>query len=102
MTVGQTPGASGKIQVHSLDNGGLTVDATVDRPSAIKCCKTPADGLRRLAYGDFAGRVACLDLARAVDVWSAPAAHADIVNCIDVAVGPVEIATGSRDGAVKV
>ncbi|CAJ1022735.1 WD domain, G-beta repeat, putative [Leishmania guyanensis] len=74
----------------------------------------------QMACGDFAGSLQILDLSRlsstpasasnalsdvtAASVFHIPHAHESIINAIDGArySGPPEVATGSRDGSVKV
>ena len=59
---------------------------------------------RRLAAGDFGGRVYSYDFEAGKEVWGLRG-H-EVVNCIDGGggggLGPLEVVTGGREGSVKV
>jgi WD repeat-containing protein 92 len=98
------------VQVYGLEGPTLKLIAEYERKSAIKCGTFGASGLleRRLATGDFAGKLHIWDMeSPKVPVYSAQA-HASIVNAMDgcggsaKGYGAPELATCGRDGCVRV
>ncbi|KAG0719956.1 WD repeat-containing protein 92 [Chionoecetes opilio] len=96
--------------VYELNDGKLELLHDVERPKALKCGTFGASSLedRHLCVGDFDGKMEITDLqSPSVPIYSVQA-HSQIVNTIDgvgglgVGKGAPEIATGSRDGLVKV
>jgi WD40 repeat protein len=107
-TVGHYPNNQGAITLFSLEDGELRATTELRKPKPFKCCTfghSTNEG-RRLATGSFAGDIELWDVDRGMEapVSSFDGAHASIINSIDGALheGPPEIASGSRDGAVKV
>lgn len=100
----------GILQVLELEAGRLKTVTTSEQPHGLKCATFGASTLeqRNVAVGDFAGNVSIFDLEDAArPVWSVKG-HDTLVNCIDgcgglnIGCGAPELATGSRDGTVKV
>eukprot|EP00727_Mastigamoeba_balamuthi_P008895 m51a1_g4628 hypothetical protein (370) ;mRNA; r:318740-319849 len=116
VAVGGHPRGTGAVHVYELEpSRSLAVRLEAATSSAIKACTLAASrrgdaGKVLLAAGDFSGKVSVLDLERdATPAWSVPGAHRGIVNAVDGAGGDVaggpgapEIATGGRDGCVRV
>lgn len=108
--MGSPPRQSGLIQVYSLQEGDIQLEAEVERPKPFKCGTFGATTLaeRHLATGDFDGTYAMWDLERLTDgPLFQTKGHDTIINCIDGCgglrgAGAPEIATGSRDGCVHV
>jgi WD repeat-containing protein 92 len=93
-----------------LDGPNLKLVTEYERKAAIKCGTFGASGLieRRLATGDFEGKLQLWDVEAAkVPVYSTQA-HASIVNAVDGAGGAAkgygapELVTCGRDGCVRV
>ncbi|KAJ1557079.1 WD repeat-containing protein 92 [Cladochytrium tenue] len=110
VVLGQHARGTGALQVLELDHGALEMAHEVEKRHAFKCGTFGASSLaaRHLAAGDFDGWLTVLDLERTDAPVYAARAHDQIVNCVDgtggvgVRCGPPEIATGGRDGAVRV
>ncbi|CCW71860.1 unnamed protein product [Phytomonas sp. Hart1] len=119
--VGQYPNNHGALSFFRLDKGELdeVVGLRVEHP--LKCGTFGHAGQdpATFAVGDFVGGLRVMDVERLGELTSergkvcdlspastfhAPHAHGSIINAIDGArgVGPPEIATGSRDGGVRV
>ncbi|CAH8606102.1 unnamed protein product [Dicrocoelium dendriticum] len=113
IVVGSYPRNTGAIQVYDVTAEDVKLLTETEKSSSFKCCTFGASLLpqRHLATGAFNGRMAIWDMGSSCRL-DAPVygvqAHSEIVNCIDavggvgVGEGAPEIATGSRDGAVKV
>jgi len=119
VTTGTHPKGTGAIQVWEMVPGeGIRSMGEIVRPEGVKCGTFGASFIedRHFATGDFKGNLAIVNLSRARAsgsedmsgevVWRAPSAHTH-VNCIDacgglgIGGGAPEIATGGREGAVK-
>lgn len=101
---------TGAFQVYGLDGPELKLIAEHERKSAIKCGTFGASGLveRRLATGDFEGKLHIWDMeSLKAPVYTAQA-HASIVNAMDgvggaaKGYGAPELVTCGRDGCVRV
>eukprot|EP01006_Ploeotia_vitrea_P017340 TRINITY_DN48441_c0_g1_i1.p1 TRINITY_DN48441_c0_g1~~TRINITY_DN48441_c0_g1_i1.p1 ORF type:complete len:359 (+),score=19.25 TRINITY_DN48441_c0_g1_i1:42-1118(+) len=106
--VGNYPRNTGCIIIYNLARGELQVAEEVEKPKPIRCCTFghSSSESRHLAVGDAGGNLCVWDvdhLNNPTPIFSQQA-HESIINCIDgcLATGPPEIATGSRDGHVKV
>lgn len=99
-----------RLQVFALDGAELKVVCEHERKAAIKCGTFGASGLvdRRLATGDFEGKLHIWDMESSKAPMFAAQAHASIVNAIDgcggagKGYGAPELATCGRDGCVRV
>ncbi|CAL4131827.1 unnamed protein product, partial [Meganyctiphanes norvegica] len=110
VTLGSLPRGTGSLQVYEMNEGELNLLLNVERPKALKCGTFGASALenRHLAVGDFEGKLEIIDLnCHELPLYSVKA-HNEIINTIDgvgglnIGKGAPEIATGSRDGLVKV
>nr|XP_053651756.1 dynein axonemal assembly factor 10-like [Cherax quadricarinatus]XP_053651757.1 dynein axonemal assembly factor 10-like [Cherax quadricarinatus]XP_053651758.1 dynein axonemal assembly factor 10-like [Cherax quadricarinatus] len=110
VSIGSHPQGTGALQVYEMSEGDLKLLHDVERPKALKCGTFGASTLeeRHLAIGDFEGKMEIIDLqSPQLPVYSVKA-HSEIINTIDgiagldIGKGAPEIATGSRDGLVKV
>ncbi|KAI9366754.1 WD40-repeat-containing domain protein [Zopfochytrium polystomum] len=110
VVLGQHARGTGALQVLELEKGKIVMVHEVEKKHAFKCGTFAASSLqtRHLACGDFDGTLSLYDLERTeLPVFSVKA-HEQIINCIDgaggvgVKTGPPEVATGGRDGVVKV
>lgn len=110
VALGSYPRNTGMFQVYSLDGPELKLVGDYERKSAIKCGTFGASGLseRRLATGNFDGRLQIWDMeSLGKPVYDAQA-HASIVNAVDgcggqaKGYGAPELVTCGRDGAVRV
>jgi WD40 repeat protein len=106
VVAGSYPKNTGCLLVYQLNRGELKQLTEVEKPHPVKCMTFGQSPLeeRRLATGDFHGNLHIWDVERLGTPVFQAAAHRSIVNAIDGALfaGPPEVATGSRDGAVKV
>ncbi len=101
---------SGIVQVYELTGNSVVLKSEMEKPVAFKCCTMGASSLsaKRVATGDFKGRLCIWDLENMKNPVYSVKAHDDIINCMDgvggigVENGQPEIVTGSRDGFVKV
>lgn len=109
--IGQYPNNQGAISIYQLHSGELRTLQEVKKPTPFKCMtfghnySSQQPTGRQMATGDFAGGVQLWDLERLdKPTTEIRKAHDSIVNGIDGALfsGPPELATCSRDGAVKV
>tara|TARA_B100000524_G_scaffold321760_1_gene202798 strand:- start:945 stop:1826 length:882 start_codon:yes stop_codon:yes gene_type:complete len=108
--MGSPPRQSGLLQIYSLQEGKLELEAEVERPKALRCGTFGATTLaqRHLTTGDFDGNYATWDLERCeCGPLFQHKGHETIINCVDGVggvrgTGAPEIATGSRDGCVHV
>jgi WD40 repeat protein len=107
---GISPKGKGVMQVLELDGGKLKKIDEREKPSGIKCGTFGASGLqeRRMACGDYEGKLSIYDLERNdLPVWQVQA-HTSIINCVDGiggqthGCGAPELVTGARDGCVRV
>ena len=110
VTLGLYPKGTGVIRVQELEKGGIKTTKTIEKKEGFKCGTFGASSLeeRYLATGDFGGMVSIWDLEAAeLPIWSTTG-HQGLVNCmdgiggLDIGYGAPEIATGGRDGSVKV
>ena len=101
LAVGTTLQNKGVVQVYTMGRE-LTKLQEINMEFGLNCVTFRASSLtdRRLAVGDFGGRVYSYDFEEGKEVWGLRG-H-EVVNCIDGAVGPSEIVTGGREGNVKV
>ncbi|KAG2382948.1 hypothetical protein C9374_004915 [Naegleria lovaniensis] len=112
IAAGGVPRGTGCIQVYTLTEDGKDVNKLydIDHKHPFKCCTFEATGLeeRHLACGDFDGNILVYDLNKPKNnqpLFTIEKAHSQIINCVDgcgLSYGPPEIATGSRDGCVKI
>ncbi|KAL3318869.1 WD repeat-containing protein 92 [Cichlidogyrus casuarinus] len=113
VVVGSTTRDTGCIQIYDVSASDITLYKESEKSKSFKCCTFGASILpnRHLATGAFDGRLAIWDLGqdgRLDNPIYGVQAHDEIINTIDavggvgVGEGPPEIATGSRDGKVKV
>lgn len=110
VVLGSHPKDTGALQLYEVSKGELKQVLESEKRHSFKCGTFGASSLhkRRLATGDFGGRLNIWDLEHiAAPVYSAKA-HDIIVNAIDgcgglgIGGGAPELVTGSRDGSVKV
>lgn len=111
VAVGQYPNNQGALSIFQLNKGELCAIVEAKKSMPFKCATfghnyglNGATG-RTLATGDFAGGAQLWDIEKIEKpVWEIPKAHNSIINSIDGALfsGPPELATCSRDGAVRV
>lgn len=110
VALGSHARGTGALQVYELNDGKLELLHDVERSKALKCGTFGASTLeeRHLCAGDFDGKMEITDLqSPSVPIYSVKA-HSQIVNTIagvgglNIGKGAPEIATGSRDGLVKV
>lgn len=112
--VGHYPNMQGCIAVYSLEDNELRTLSETRKSMPFKACTFghgPSDG-RQLATCDFTGNLHLWDVERggtagAVDdkpLVEFKMAHKSMINSIDGCMhdGPPELASGGRDGAVKV
>ncbi|KAF8568418.1 hypothetical protein P879_08918 [Paragonimus westermani] len=114
LVIGSKPRGTGVIQVYDVTSSDVQLLSEAEKSSSFKCCTFGASRLpqRHLATGAFNGRMAIWDLGTSGGRLDTPIygvqAHSEIVNAIDavgglgIGEGAPEVATGSRDGAVKV
>ncbi|VDD76356.1 unnamed protein product [Mesocestoides corti] len=113
VVVGSNPRDTGQLQVYDVTATDLKLVYEVEKSKSYKCCTFGASRLpsAHLATGAFDGRMAIWDLddgGRLDAPLYAVKAHDEIINTIDgvgglgVGEGAPEIATGSRDGSVKI
>lgn len=96
--------------MFSLDGPDLKLACEHERKAAIKCGTFGASGLldRRLATGDFEGKLHIWDMESTKAPMFETQAHASIVNAIDGCggagrgYGAPELVTCGRDGCVRV
>lgn len=108
--VGSHSRGTGALQVYSLNHGKLDIMVDTEKQHAFKCGTFGASSLeeRHYATGDYEGRLAVWNLEHVdLPIFSVKA-HQSMINCIDgcgglgIGYGAPEIATGGRDGAVKI
>ena len=105
LAVGTTLQNKGIIHVYSLGRE-LVKKQEVNMEFGLNAVTFRGSSLtdRRLAVGDFGGRVYSYDFEAGQEVWGLRG-H-EVVNCIDGAggggLGPMELVTGGREGGVKV
>ncbi|CAH8506945.1 unnamed protein product [Heterobilharzia americana] len=113
VVVGSKPRGTGAVQIYDVSAQDIKLVSESEKSSSFKCCTFGASMLpqRHLATGAFNGRLAIWDVGgdwRLDSPVYGVQAHKEIINAIDgvgglgVGEGAPEIATGSRDGAVKV
>ncbi|XP_054733224.1 dynein axonemal assembly factor 10 [Anastrepha obliqua] len=110
VVLGSKPNSNGILEIYELNESKAERIKQIVKKSAFKCGTFGASSLRNrhMAIGDFEGRMQVLDLERPeLPVYNVEA-HKSIINTIDAIggkqmdCGAPEIATGSRDGAVKI
>ncbi|CAL8086672.1 unnamed protein product [Calicophoron daubneyi] len=113
IVVGSKPKGTGALQIYDVTAEDIKLLSESEKTASFKCCTFGASRLpqRHLATGAFNGRLAIWDIGSSgrldVPVYGVQA-HKEIVNAVDgvgglgIGEGAPEIATGSRDGAVKV
>jgi hypothetical protein len=85
VSLGSQPRGTGVVDVFEMNDGVVEKVGSASLPNALKCGTFGASGLsndRRLAVGDFKGRLSLVDLERMQSVENV-GAHEDIVNCVD-------------------
>ena len=95
--------------MSELMGNNIVLKSEMEKPAAFKCCTMGASSLanKRVATGDFKGRLCLWDVENMKNPLYSVQAHDDIINVMDgaggigVENGQPEIATGSRDGYVK-
>lgn len=93
-----------------MGSGSLATVGEYVLPSGIKCGTFGASGIedRRLAFGDYAGKLHITDLENPTKPIYSVQAHSSIINACagiggqQVGFGAPEICTGGRDGCVRV
>lgn len=98
------------MQVYELTGNSVVLKSEMEKPVAFKCSTMGASSLssKRVATGDFKGRLCLWDIENLKNPVYSVQAHDDIINTMDgaggigVENGQPEIVTGSRDGFVKV
>uniref|UniRef100_A0A7S2QTR2 WD repeat-containing protein 92 n=1 Tax=Chlamydomonas chlamydogama TaxID=225041 RepID=A0A7S2QTR2_9CHLO len=101
---------TGCLQVYELDGPELKLIKESEKPSSFKCGTFGASSLveRKLATGNFEGKLQIWDLENTAQPVFDVQAHASIVNAMDGCGGPAkgygapEIVTCGRDGCVRV
>jgi len=109
VALGEYARGTGMLQIHGLSHGKVEQLKESEKKDPFKCGTFGASTKeeRHFATGDFSGRLSYWDLEHLeLPLWTV-AGHERIINCIDgcgglVGGGAPEIATGSRDGAVKI
>ncbi|XP_072169251.1 dynein axonemal assembly factor 10-like [Diadema setosum] len=110
VVLGCYPRQTGALQIYELDQGDVKLTKEVEKPESLKCGTFGAASLkqRHFATGDFKGNMTIWDLEDLQRPVYSVIGHKEIINCIDgvgglgVGEGAPEIATGSRDGSVKI
>jgi WD40 repeat protein len=110
VVLGTKTNGEGILRVYTLAEEGIRKLDEITTPKALKCATFAASTLedRFVAVGDFGGTLSVLDPEQLDKAVYRVRAHQDLINCIDgvgglgVGKGAPEIATGSRDGCVKV
>lgn len=110
VVLGATAKSTGRLSVYDLSENGITLVESVELESGLKCGTFGAHTLPRrlLATGNLSGELELWDLERLTKPQSVVHAHDSAINAIDGCgsglnqIGPQEIVTGCRDGAVKV
>ncbi|KAK9804057.1 hypothetical protein WJX73_000030 [Symbiochloris irregularis] len=110
VALGEYPRTTGALQVYELQERELKLIHEAELPTAIKCGAfgTTTFASRALVTGNFLGQVSWWDADRLQEPLLQFQAHAGIVNCLDCCggqpgeAGPPEVATGGRDGCVRV
>ncbi|XP_055691746.1 dynein axonemal assembly factor 10 [Lutzomyia longipalpis] len=110
IAIGSQPQGTGIIQVYELEENTLQLKKEIPQEKSLKCASFGASHIRdyHVAVGDFAGKLSVLDVERPDAPVYTVKAHTSIINALDaiggalVNCGAPEIATGSRDGNVKV
>eukprot|EP00873_Tetraselmis_striata_P043052 jgi/Tetstr1/463316/TSEL_008240.t1 len=111
VALGSHPRNTGALQIYELQGTDAVLLKETEKPAAFKCGTFGASGLteRRLATGDFSGKLCIWDLERisAPPVFEVQA-HASIINQMDGAGGQAkgygapELVSCGRDGCVRV
>jgi WD40 repeat protein len=110
VVLGNHARGTGALQVYEVSHGDVTLLHEAEKSKAFKCGTFGASSLqqRQLATGDFEGKLQIWNLEKTeLPVYSVKG-HKEIINAIDgvgglgIGEGAPEIATGSRDGAVKI
>lgn len=109
IVLGNHARGTGAFQVYEVSHGDITLINDIEKSKALKCGTFGASSLqqRYFATGDFDGKMQIWNLeSMELPVYSVKG-HKEIINAIDgvgglVGEGAPEIATASRDGAVKV
>ena len=109
IVLGNHARGTGAFQVYEVSHGDIKLINDIEKSKALKCGTFGASSLqqRYFATGDFDGKMQIWNLENMeLPVYSVKG-HKEIINAIDgvgglVGEGAPEIATASRDGAVKV
>eukprot|EP01116_Phalansterium_solitarium_P024790 TRINITY_DN9185_c0_g1_i1.p1 TRINITY_DN9185_c0_g1~~TRINITY_DN9185_c0_g1_i1.p1 ORF type:complete len:352 (-),score=91.06 TRINITY_DN9185_c0_g1_i1:240-1295(-) len=105
VVLGSHPRGTGALHVYQMNKSKIELSHEAEKRAAFKCGTFAAGLDRKLATGDFDGRLALWDLEHTeLPVWTVKG-HDEIINAIDgckanKSFGP-ELATSSRDGKVK-
>jgi len=129
IVLGENPRRTGTISIYQLDFGSndndekepqqkqkkqretLKLQTKETKPNGFKCgtfgqsFNKKSESSRQFATGDFKGTLNIWDIAKInKPVFEVENAHSEIINAIDgiSGNGAAEIATGSRDGTVKI
>jgi len=108
VVVGSLPRGTGVIEVFEIASTDIKSVDRIDTAVSLKCCSfgISPTGRKLLACGDFNGNLEIWDLDTKEKTYEVKA-HKEIINSLDaiggnLANGPPEVVTGSRDGTVKV
>ena len=110
VVAGIKPNSKGAINVYELSAGEPTVVGEWEVADGVKCSTFGHSSLetRSMAYGDYKGKLVVCDVEHINKPTFSTQAHASIVNAVDgigglgVGYGAPELATGGRDGCVRV
>lgn len=110
VVLGNHARGTGAFQIYEVSHGDVKLLHEDEKSKAFKCGTFGASSLqqRNLATGDFDGKMQIWNLESTGSPVYSVKGHKEIVNCIDgvgglgIGEGAPEIATGSRDGCVKV
>eukprot|EP00741_Cyanophora_paradoxa_P009393 tig00000144_g9099.t1 len=109
VALGTLARGTGCIQIYQLNQGKLELQKEIEKQTPFKCGTFHAsrEDDRRLATGDFDGRMSIWDLEKSELPTYTVKAHGSLINCIDgcggfIGKGAPEVVTGSRDGCVRV
>ncbi|XP_055702967.1 dynein axonemal assembly factor 10 isoform X2 [Phlebotomus papatasi] len=110
VVAGSKSQGNGVLQVYELEENTLQLRREINQETSVKTISFGASRIRdyNLAVGDFSGNLIVVDIERPESPIYSIKAHSSIINSLDaiggalINCGAPEIATGSRDGSVKV
>ena len=109
VTIGESFDSKGVLHVYNLIRGRLNLECEYIQDYPSKCCSFGISSFasRDLALGDFEGNLSVIDLERGVSNFKIQKAHKGRIQTIDGLgiknnMGPPEVATGGKDGIVKI